>query len=63
MTLFNKTPRSTVLSISQSEDIGDSCYFFFLFVFADQMSLVSSTFSLWVDAPARVLFIKKKKKK
>ena len=57
MTLFNKTPRSTVLSISQSEDIGDSCYFFFLFVFADQMSLVSSTFSLWVDAPARVLFI------
>ena len=29
MTLSNKTPRSTVLSISQSEDIGDSCFFFF----------------------------------
>ena len=55
MILSNKTPRSTVLSISQSEDIGDSCYFFFFF--SDQMSLVSSTFSLWVDVPARVLFI------
>ena len=56
MTLSNKT-----LSISQSEDIGDSCRFLFFF-FPDQMLLVSSTFLLGVDAPARVLFIKKKKK-
>ena len=56
MTLSNKT-----LSISQSEDIGDSCRFLFFF-FPDQMLLVSSTFPLGVDAPGRVLFIKKKKK-